>query len=321
MGKYRYGPLVVGLALGLTGCIHYEEEITLRANGSGEATLHYWMSSAMVNMGALLEQTDKAGPKFTEEAIRKDFEGLEGVQLTEVKLKEEGGNHHAFLKIQFEDVERLSALGREWMEESITFRRERGKLFFTRTLKVKATGPAQAAPTRSSAVPRPGAAWAAHQGPRGAGEKSLPPGGKGETPPGGGTVGLGETLGEMGRKLGEGLEKMGQQLEQALKSPPIQKGKSSLDETFTQMMETAFGSYRLKFTVHFPGPVLEVDSRGRQEGNTASWDFSLGTLMAGEGVVMRAMARAPFPWVPTGIAAGVVILGAAWTLARRKARQ
>jgi thiol-disulfide isomerase/thioredoxin len=127
---------------------------------------------------------------------------------------------------------------------------------------------------------------------------------------------LGKAVEQVGQELAKGLEKMGEQMGQALQEG--QKGMEQADDAFAKMMGGMAG--KLKFTVHFPGPVLEVDPAGTKEGNTARWEFPLMTLMTGGDVVMKATAQAPFSWLPVEVGAGVVFLLIVLGVARRMAR-
>lgn len=132
--------LLVASLLFFAGCINYEEDLTLKSDGSGEMLMHYSISeqlSSMIAMsgGQQQEGKDEMPFKFKENEIR-DALQADGVQVKKVEMKAEGGLQHVYVTINFKKITDLNQtktfkeMPFEWVEE--------GKVIaFTHTLRNK----------------------------------------------------------------------------------------------------------------------------------------------------------------------------------------
>ena len=118
----------------LAGCINYEEDLTLKSDGSGEMLMHYSISeqlSSMMAMGGGQQQDgkDEMPFKFKENEIR-DALQADGVQVKKVEMKAEGGQQHVYVTVNFKKITDLNQtktfkeMPFEWGEEGkvIVFR-------------------------------------------------------------------------------------------------------------------------------------------------------------------------------------------------------
>ncbi len=118
----------------LVGCINYEEDLTLKNDGSGEMLMHYSISeqlSSMMAMGGGQQQEgkDEMPFKFKENEIR-DALQADGVEVKKVEMKAEGGLQHVYVTVNFKKITDLNQtktfkeMPFEWSEEgkAIVFR-------------------------------------------------------------------------------------------------------------------------------------------------------------------------------------------------------
>lgn len=109
--------LTLGLflaALFLAGCINYEQDVTLNANGSGKMLIHYSLAQQLVGMMAMggqdsgEQKQDQEMPfKVTEADIRKDF-SMKGVKVEKFEQKTEGDQAHFYITVSFENIKDLN---------------------------------------------------------------------------------------------------------------------------------------------------------------------------------------------------------------------
>ena len=106
----------------LTGCIHVEQILTLKGDGSGELHVTYGMSkadivkmqemskSAMSEEGVSDEVAAASPFDFNEDDIRSDFKAYEqdGVTLTSVRTEETNDWKYVYLEIAFKSLAGLS---------------------------------------------------------------------------------------------------------------------------------------------------------------------------------------------------------------------
>jgi hypothetical protein len=147
--------LSVPVACLVTGCLNVEEEITLKRNGSGRVNLHYWVASDLAKM-ASMGGSSQGGLQFSEEAVRKEFEGKPGVKLISAKVEEKEGQTHVRQSFTFDKVESLNKLNEG---ETMAFAREGGQLTFTSKLSSQgggfSMGSKPAAPGAGASAPAP----------------------------------------------------------------------------------------------------------------------------------------------------------------------
>jgi len=105
----------VGVIL-LAGCINYDQDLALNADGSGTMTVHY-SSAAQKLPGKEKEGEGEVNlgqaPKlpFDEAEIRKGYEGAKGVVIKDVKVEEKENVPHATYVIAFKDINELNGKG------------------------------------------------------------------------------------------------------------------------------------------------------------------------------------------------------------------
>lgn len=107
--------LTLGLfltALFFAGCINYEQDVTLNANGSGKMLIHYNLAQQLVGMMAMGDpgagdQKQEMPFKVKEADIRKDF-SVKGVKVEKFEQKTEGDQTHFYITVSFENIKDLN---------------------------------------------------------------------------------------------------------------------------------------------------------------------------------------------------------------------
>lgn len=110
------------LALAAGGCVKFDVEETLNADGTVDMKIHYAVSEqTAAQWNALRQQTNKQDPKlkgatqepglvFDEADIKAAFEKKEGVKLTSVRTETKDGWKHIYADVRFDDVGKASAI-------------------------------------------------------------------------------------------------------------------------------------------------------------------------------------------------------------------
>ncbi len=132
--------LFVFSLLFLAGCINYEEDLTLKNDGSGEMLMHYSISEQLSSMMALgggqqQEGKDEMPFKFKENEIR-DALRADGVQVKKVELKAEGGLQHVYVTVNFKKITDLNQT-KTFKEMPFEWGEEGKVIVFRHTLKNK----------------------------------------------------------------------------------------------------------------------------------------------------------------------------------------
>jgi hypothetical protein len=117
----------------VAGCINYEENIELNADGSGKMLMHYSIPQqlhAMMEMGQDTQQDkkDEMPFKFKEAEIRTDM-AAPGVTVEKVESKAEGDQQHYYVHVSFKKLTDLNQtkpfqkMKFQWIEEDkkVTF--------------------------------------------------------------------------------------------------------------------------------------------------------------------------------------------------------
>lgn len=120
--RHRYGvPLLLALLV-LSGCINYEEEITLRRNGSGFARIHYSiqedMATVLDNVAGRLKAdptlkqkfTGQIGPIFSKAGAREVFADKPDIILERVEEETKDGVRHVYVDFGFRTLKALNDL-------------------------------------------------------------------------------------------------------------------------------------------------------------------------------------------------------------------
>jgi hypothetical protein len=115
------------LAVLIAGCINYEENIELNADGSGKMLMHYSIPQqlhAMMELGQDTQQDkkDEMPFKFKEAEIRTDM-AAPGVTVDKVESKAEGDQQHYYVHVSFKKLTDLNQtksfekMKFQWIEE------------------------------------------------------------------------------------------------------------------------------------------------------------------------------------------------------------
>ena len=117
----------------IAGCINYEEDIELNADGSGKMLMHYSIPQqlhAMMELGQDTQQDkkDEMPFKFKEAEIRTDL-SAPGVTVDKVESKAEGDQQHYYVHVSFKKLTDLNQtkpfqkMKFQWIEENkkVTF--------------------------------------------------------------------------------------------------------------------------------------------------------------------------------------------------------
>lgn len=108
-------PLIVGLfltTLFVAGCINYDQEVQLNANGSGKMIIHYSLAQQLVAMMAMGDQSSGEQKqdmpfKVTEAEIRKDLT-VKGVRIDKFEQKTEGDQANFYVTVSFDNIKDLN---------------------------------------------------------------------------------------------------------------------------------------------------------------------------------------------------------------------
>lgn len=128
---FMWGAVGLLALVGVSGCINYEEDMTLNRNGSGKVTEHFWMASDLAKMMEAMSAGQAQVPKFTEDGIRKYYQGKPGITIENVKIEEKEGQKHVYVTLSFDKVQSLAEKG-----EQISFSEQGGQITFARTAEV-----------------------------------------------------------------------------------------------------------------------------------------------------------------------------------------
>jgi hypothetical protein len=154
----RLLPLLLSCGLA-AGCVHVEQKLTLRADGSGDFDVRYGMARKDVDqmeemsrramaMEGLTNGAESSSPfDFNEEDIRKDFKEYEplGVKLTAVRISETNDWKYVDLSIHFDSLRGLSKTQFIADRDISLTRRADGRYEFRQAAPASAMSPAEMA--------------------------------------------------------------------------------------------------------------------------------------------------------------------------------
>lgn len=104
---------VLLLTVTLAGCINYDEETQVNADGSGKVSMHYSLSQQLTAMMAMGnnsgggEETDEMPFRFKDEEIRQDLQAT-GVRVDSISSKVENEEQHFYVDISFDHITDLN---------------------------------------------------------------------------------------------------------------------------------------------------------------------------------------------------------------------
>ncbi len=104
--------LVFTALLAIAGCIEYEEDLRLNADGSGVAYIRYALSQMLaMPMAAGESSGDSEEMPITEDGVRKMFANKPGLKLSDVSVSDEDGRRVISFTLAFDTVESLQKSG------------------------------------------------------------------------------------------------------------------------------------------------------------------------------------------------------------------
>jgi hypothetical protein len=123
--------VLAAAAIALAGCIDYEQELSLNADGSGRFALHYWVKDH------LLTQWDDGRALFRDDTVRQRFAGP-GRELESVSFdrRDEDSTRHAHVAVLFRAVSDLNGM-RGLDEADFRFERRGDTAVFTHVVRAK----------------------------------------------------------------------------------------------------------------------------------------------------------------------------------------
>jgi hypothetical protein len=125
----------------IAGCINYDQQLELNANGSGKLVMHYSMAQQLVSMMQMGGQAgggekDQQMPfKIKEDEVKADLQSP-GVKFEKFESKTEGDQQHFYVHISFDKVTSLNNT-KTFKEMPITWKEENGTVTFSQVLKSK----------------------------------------------------------------------------------------------------------------------------------------------------------------------------------------
>jgi len=129
---------LIVFAVLVAGCINYEEDIELNADGSGKMLMHYSIPQqlhAMMELGQDTQQDkqEEMPFKFKEAEIRADLQAP-GVTVEKVESKAEGDQQHFYVYISFKKLTDLNQT-KPFQKMQFQWKEEDKKVTFQQTLQ------------------------------------------------------------------------------------------------------------------------------------------------------------------------------------------
>jgi len=86
------------------GCVHYDQKVILREDGSGSMKLHYWSSMNSFTMGNTL------GKLEFEELKAKDKYTSDNTEVTRFRIEDQldDSTKHVYIELNFKDINKLN---------------------------------------------------------------------------------------------------------------------------------------------------------------------------------------------------------------------
>lgn len=99
-----FGTLILFCAIYLAGCVNYDQKTTLKADGSGSMSIHYWTKMSNFSMGTTL------GKFEFEEAKAKENYTSSNTTVKSIKVEDkpaEDSTKHVMVEVDFKDINKL----------------------------------------------------------------------------------------------------------------------------------------------------------------------------------------------------------------------
>ena len=144
----RYRPstlaLLVAVCLAATGCLDYDEDLTVHGNGSGTFAI-----TLTVDEQLLANAPEDIARRFSPEEAKRGFERLEGVKLDRAVTTRENGRQTLRLDGSFRSLPELAARGNAddstGFLGNVTYREEGRRLLLSRAINFGGPGRLSAA--------------------------------------------------------------------------------------------------------------------------------------------------------------------------------
>lgn len=135
--KRRYRPrtvvLLIAVCLAATGCLDYDEDLTLHGDGSGTFAI-----TLTVDEQLLANAPEDIARRFSPEEVKREFEKLEGVKLDRAMATRENGRQTLRLDGSFRSLPELAARGSAdnptGFLGNVTYREEGRRLLLSRAI-------------------------------------------------------------------------------------------------------------------------------------------------------------------------------------------
>jgi len=122
--------LVAVILVTMTGCIGYSEEMWINDNGSGKVDVE-------VKIAESIATASGQNNPLSDENLKKTFENVKGIKVTEMKSFKEDGNEVAVIAFNFDSLEALRELNKAkpgFIGETTLTKNEKGQIVFERKL-------------------------------------------------------------------------------------------------------------------------------------------------------------------------------------------
>jgi len=100
-----FGSLVVLIAIFISGCVNYDQQTTLKADGSGSMKVHYWTKMSNFSMGTTIGKFDFDSAKAKENYTSSNTTVK---SLTVEDRPNEDSTKHVLIDLDFKDINKIS---------------------------------------------------------------------------------------------------------------------------------------------------------------------------------------------------------------------
>ena len=138
MPTSRLALLAIALTIGATGCIGYEEELWINADGSGRMKFKILFSEMLSQA-----MKEKGEHVFSEQELAERFSGIEGITIEEAKTYAKAGNQVVSVALEFDSWDDLRHATTDdedqadfWGSASVA-EDDQGDLVYSRTVSMR----------------------------------------------------------------------------------------------------------------------------------------------------------------------------------------
>lgn len=102
---FLFSSLLIAFAFYLAGCVNVEQKTTLKQDGSGSMTVHYW-----TKMSNVKSSSDLGGFSFEEEKAKKNYTSSNSeVEKVEVEEKLDDSTKHVTVDLKFKNINEINS--------------------------------------------------------------------------------------------------------------------------------------------------------------------------------------------------------------------